>query len=262
MSDVGHPVAISVAATAELIVAVVVVVFMIFVFTVFLYLYSKRHHGGVPNLAFSPDQDMPRVVTSGLDSPTIKALPLVVFSSQEFKSRFDCTICLSEISDGEEARMLPRCSHGFHVGCIDMWLSSNSTCPLCRTAVIADASKSSGSGNPEADPTIGYSSESPNLPTNMLFLGGSQDRVGGVMVIEIPRRVVEELPVDEIKSPTLRRMRSLRRMLTRGSRGIRIGSSCSHRGDDIEQGNGLVAQGRFSVPKTPMDSSSGSSNSP
>ncbi|KAH0937435.1 hypothetical protein HID58_004896 [Brassica napus] len=33
-------------------------------------------------------------------------------------------------------RKLRICGHGFHVECIDMWLSSHSTCPLCRSPVL------------------------------------------------------------------------------------------------------------------------------
>ena len=30
-------------------------------------------------------------------------------------------------------KLLPNCKHMFHVECIDMWLNSNTTCPICRT---------------------------------------------------------------------------------------------------------------------------------
>ncbi|KAK4835680.1 hypothetical protein QYF36_012969 [Acer negundo] len=45
---------------------------------------------------------------------------------------FTCSICLSEFNDGEAIRLLPECLHSFHVPCIDMWLVSHSSCPLCR----------------------------------------------------------------------------------------------------------------------------------
>ncbi|KAK0584141.1 hypothetical protein LWI29_008252 [Acer saccharum] len=44
-----------------------------------------------------------------------------------------CSICLREFEDGEDIRILPKCKHQFHIDCIDSWLYSHSTCPLCRT---------------------------------------------------------------------------------------------------------------------------------
>ncbi|KAK9061192.1 hypothetical protein SSX86_018372 [Deinandra increscens subsp. villosa] len=47
-----------------------------------------------------------------------------------------CSICLCEFEEDEELRTLPECLHSFHVPCIDMWLYSHSTCPICRTHAI------------------------------------------------------------------------------------------------------------------------------
>ncbi|XP_008242622.1 PREDICTED: RING-H2 finger protein ATL38-like [Prunus mume] len=46
-----------------------------------------------------------------------------------------CAVCLCEFKDGEAIRVLPECMHLFHAECIDMWLSSHSNCPLCRTDI-------------------------------------------------------------------------------------------------------------------------------
>ncbi|CAE5963523.1 unnamed protein product [Arabidopsis arenosa] len=51
-------------------------------------------------------------------------------------SSTECAICLTEFSDGEEIRILPRCSHVFHVACIDKWLTSRSSCPSCRRILV------------------------------------------------------------------------------------------------------------------------------
>ncbi|GJN11011.1 hypothetical protein PR202_ga29169 [Eleusine coracana subsp. coracana] len=83
----------------------------------------------------------------------------------------DCAVCITELAVGETARVLPRCGHAFHVACVDTWLNSHFTCPLCRRPAVDDppllVQKHAA---PEADP------ESPNFPTNVLFFG-SQDEV-------------------------------------------------------------------------------------
>lgn len=48
----------------------------------------------------------------------------------------DCSVCLSEFEDGDGLRLLPKCSHAFHVACIDTWLRSHTNCPLCRAPVL------------------------------------------------------------------------------------------------------------------------------
>eukprot|EP00742_Colponemidia_sp_Colp-10_P004097 GILJ01004372.1.p1 GENE.GILJ01004372.1~~GILJ01004372.1.p1 ORF type:complete len:508 (+),score=48.62 GILJ01004372.1:154-1677(+) len=45
-----------------------------------------------------------------------------------------CMICLSEFEEGKEIRTLP-CLHFFDCECIDQWLRTNKTCPICKTAV-------------------------------------------------------------------------------------------------------------------------------
>ncbi|KAG0472131.1 hypothetical protein HPP92_016677 [Vanilla planifolia] len=74
---------------------------------------------------------------SGLDQAFIDALP--VFPTKEIvgaKEPFDCAVCLCEFSDDDKLRLLPICGHAFHLDCIDTWLLSNSTCPLCRGALF------------------------------------------------------------------------------------------------------------------------------
>lgn len=55
--------------------------------------------------------------------------------------RRSCMVCLSEKEVGECLRTLP-CMHSFHKDCIDEWLKTNRTCPICKTDIltgIADA---------------------------------------------------------------------------------------------------------------------------
>ncbi|MCL7023502.1 hypothetical protein MKW94_013670 [Papaver nudicaule] len=56
------------------------------------------------------------------------------------KYPFDCAVCLCEFEDDDKLRLLPKCSHAFHLECIDTWLLSHSTCPLCRDSLLPDFS--------------------------------------------------------------------------------------------------------------------------
>ena len=50
----------------------------------------------------------------------------------------ECAICIAELADGEEGRLLPRCGHRFHARCVDAWFRFHTTCPLCRSTVLAE----------------------------------------------------------------------------------------------------------------------------
>ncbi|KAJ8484991.1 hypothetical protein OPV22_017476 [Ensete ventricosum] len=74
---------------------------------------------------------------SGLDQALIDALPLFLYKEiLGSKDPFDCAVCLSEFAPEDKLRLLPGCGHAFHLNCIDAWLLSNSTCPLCRGAIF------------------------------------------------------------------------------------------------------------------------------
>ncbi|GAB4849978.1 hypothetical protein Ancab_029277 [Ancistrocladus abbreviatus] len=132
---------------------------------------------------FAPGQDPPAMAAQrrGLDRSTLQSLPFVVYNPKEFKDGLECAVCLCELSEGEKARLLPKCNHGFHVECIDMWFQSHSTCPLCRNPVVSQSHSNSVSVEiPESfiqstmdDSAYASvrSTEMQNFPTNVLFWG-------------------------------------------------------------------------------------------
>ncbi|KAL0794261.1 hypothetical protein Bca101_065638 [Brassica carinata] len=74
----------------------------------------------------------------GVDQSLIDTLPVFHYKSiTGLKiSPFDCPVCLCEFETEDKLRLLPTCSHAFHVDCIDTWLLSHSTCPLCRSNLL------------------------------------------------------------------------------------------------------------------------------
>ncbi|XP_007050979.2 PREDICTED: RING-H2 finger protein ATL5 [Theobroma cacao] len=79
------------------------------------------------------------VAPKGLDPSVIKTIPTFIYSAKaNHFPPLECAVCLAEFENDEEARVLPKCNHTFHVDCIDMWFYSHSNCPLCRAPVQAD----------------------------------------------------------------------------------------------------------------------------
>ncbi|KAK4478399.1 hypothetical protein RD792_013868 [Penstemon davidsonii] len=72
----------------------------------------------------------------GLKKRGLSQLPETVYGRGPDNSTTECPICLGEFVDGERVRVLPKCSHGFHVGCIDTWLRSHASCPNCRVSLL------------------------------------------------------------------------------------------------------------------------------
>ncbi|CAI9774586.1 unnamed protein product [Fraxinus pennsylvanica] len=72
----------------------------------------------------------------GLDPSAIKSLPLVACRVASKHRIEECTICLSEFEEREILKIIPYCKHVYHPKCIDTWLSSHVTCPLCRSSQL------------------------------------------------------------------------------------------------------------------------------
>ncbi|KAE8676555.1 putative RING zinc finger protein [Hibiscus syriacus] len=80
-----------------------------------------------------------KLATAGVEKNALKAFPTVKYTSELKLPGLDlaCVICLSEFVAGEHVRILPQCNHGYHVRCIDKWLSWHSSCPTCRRCLTA-----------------------------------------------------------------------------------------------------------------------------
>ncbi|XP_037316964.2 E3 ubiquitin-protein ligase RLIM [Pungitius pungitius] len=82
------------------------------------------------------DEDQPQ----GLTKEQIDNLSMRNFGESDALQT--CSVCITEYAEGNKLRKLP-CSHEYHVHCIDRWLSENSTCPICRRAVLVSANRES-----------------------------------------------------------------------------------------------------------------------
>ncbi|KAJ4962426.1 hypothetical protein NE237_022365 [Protea cynaroides] len=80
----------------------------------------------------------------GLKKKVLRALPKFTFSADVNGKIADCPICLTEFVNGDEIRVLPQCGHTFHVGCVDTWLGSHSSCPSCRQILVVTRCQNCG----------------------------------------------------------------------------------------------------------------------
>ncbi|CAF1927707.1 hypothetical protein Bca4012_071365 [Brassica carinata] len=91
---------------------------------------------GDPGNWLNVRQQTPR----GLDASVIETFPTFRYSTVKTlrigKEALECPVCLNEFEDDETLRLLPQCCHVFHPGCIDAWLRSHATCPLCRANLV------------------------------------------------------------------------------------------------------------------------------
>ncbi|XP_074584555.1 E3 ubiquitin-protein ligase ATL4-like [Curcuma longa] len=72
----------------------------------------------------------------------IDTLPVFTFSSALAslpKSTPDCAVCLCPFRPDDELRLLPACRHAFHSSCVDPWIHTTPSCPLCRASISLPA---------------------------------------------------------------------------------------------------------------------------
>ncbi|GJN06424.1 hypothetical protein PR202_ga24153 [Eleusine coracana subsp. coracana] len=124
--------------TAVVILAFLTVVFVLVRLVLFQFVLRGRGGG---SLAAGVRRSFGRLSSGhgrGLGAAALAALPVTAYSKDAASTSggaTDCAVCLSELADGEKVRALPSCGHVFHVECVDAWLRSRTTCPVCRAEV-------------------------------------------------------------------------------------------------------------------------------
>eukprot|EP00271_Cylindrocystis_brebissonii_P012946 TRINITY_DN32465_c0_g1_i1.p1 TRINITY_DN32465_c0_g1~~TRINITY_DN32465_c0_g1_i1.p1 ORF type:complete len:266 (-),score=46.70 TRINITY_DN32465_c0_g1_i1:397-1194(-) len=82
---------------------------------------------------------------NGLVASARNSIPKVPFEDLPLKGEEgeepQCTVCLLEYRKGDLLDVLP-CDHAFHTICLDEWLASHTTCPICRVSLGPATSES------------------------------------------------------------------------------------------------------------------------
>lgn len=84
----------------------------------------------------------------GLKKEHREMLPIIVFKESFSVNDTQCPVCLADYQADDRLQQIPACGHTFHMCCIDLWLTSHPTCPLCRLSLIPSPKIS----NPPSDP--------------------------------------------------------------------------------------------------------------
>ncbi|KAL6959434.1 RING-type E3 ubiquitin transferase, partial [Sarracenia purpurea var. burkii] len=117
--------------------------------------------------------------TVGLHQSVIDSITVFKYKSDDVLIEgTDCSVCLSEFREDETLRLLPKCSHAFHIPCIDTWLRSHKNCPLCRAPIVCDSNSAHASVSESNSNHLGLREETP--PENSDFYSGG---LGSVPVV-------------------------------------------------------------------------------
>lgn len=117
-------------------VALISAFFFLGILSVYTRRCRERRFGRGPVIGVGGGGGMPWRPARGLDPAFIATFPTFVYSTVKGlkigKSSLECAVCLNEFETSDTLRLIPKCSHVFHSVCVDAWLVSHSTCPVCR----------------------------------------------------------------------------------------------------------------------------------
>ncbi|KAK9131565.1 hypothetical protein Sjap_012052 [Stephania japonica] len=174
--------------SGKIMLAAVILLFCVILLVLVLHLYARwfyfwrrqrtqqQQHEQEEQLDDVNDGDGGGGGGGGVDASVIGSLPILIFKREveeqlmmkdDEVDGLECAVCLCDVSEGERVRLLPKCNHGFHVECIDMWFQTHHTCPLCRSSVAPAPAPAPAPDDDDSTP----STESPIFPTNVLFWG-------------------------------------------------------------------------------------------
>lgn len=86
----------------------------------------------------------------GLSKEVREMLPIVVYKESFSVMDSQCSVCLGDYQAEDKLQQIPACGHTFHMDCIDQWLTTHTTCPLCRLSLV-----------PKSTPSRSHHSEDP-----------------------------------------------------------------------------------------------------
>ncbi|PON34123.1 43kDa postsynaptic protein [Parasponia andersonii] len=138
--------------------------------------------------------------TVGLQPSIIGSITVLKYKKEEgLVEGTDCSVCLGEFQEDESLRLLPKCSHAFHVPCIDTWLRSHTNCPLCRAPIVINSTVRTPS--PEPSDVVSGPLEETRIGisvNNEEFNGEIEDGIGELRIGAVEERKRGENSREEV----------------------------------------------------------------
>ncbi|PIA55261.1 hypothetical protein AQUCO_00800174v1 [Aquilegia coerulea] len=129
---------------------------LVFLFYLF-YLRRRRVNWSSMQMRALYQNHMPRLSESGLKKEVREMLPIIVFKESFSIKDTQCSVCLGDYQAEDRLQQIPVCGHTFHMDCIDHWLATHTTCPLCRLSLVpaakSDSDPSHNQGETQATET-------------------------------------------------------------------------------------------------------------
>ncbi|KAI4976180.1 hypothetical protein ZWY2020_049787 [Hordeum vulgare] len=145
-----------------LLVALIATFFFIGFFSIYIRQCGRGNSPTIPAAAFlvlSRQEQQQQARLRGLDPEVVASFPAMTYAEaralREKEARdkgedgtavLECAVCLSEFEDGDQLRLLPKCSHAFHPDCIGEWLAGHVTCPRLPLQPRPGGASSHGGG--------------------------------------------------------------------------------------------------------------------
>lgn len=152
-------------AMAIIIVILIAALFFIAFFSI--YIRNRNVANGSIRQTFSMRRRT-AAATRGLENTVIETFPTFTYAEVKDhhigKGALECAVCLNEFEDDEMLRLIPKCDHVFHPECIDAWLQSHVTCPVCRADLTPKPDEPAPAQAPEVNRELGQGTE--NLQQN------------------------------------------------------------------------------------------------
>lgn len=107
---------------------------------IFLFIYARWFCRYFPNSRATANEAHAPPPPQGVDAKLYLSLPVGLYGVlKKEMSVAECCICIGVFEEQDKVKVLPVCAHCFHSDCVDKWLSTHSSCPICRADLRVDS---------------------------------------------------------------------------------------------------------------------------